>query len=343
MRRRRRGFTLIELLVVIAIIGILIALLLPAVQAAREAARRAQCTNNLKQIGLALHNYEGAAGSLPWGAGYRYGRIFADSSAHVLMLPYLEGSNIFNSVNFDANPAVTTFVFWNVDYPPNKTVQVTVVNTFLCPSDSSRITHPYGHANYAGNSGAAGASYSVHNDGVFNHAGVVGSTPGRVTKFRDATDGLGNTVAFSEIIKGIGKNNNDVFDAGRPTSTVVRIAAAYSNPYNPQQDYNNCKAATPSPTNMAGGFALGATWYWGRSGQTLYTHTMTPNSWSCAYNNGNTDSITDAITAMSYHPGTVNALMLDGSVRPVKSTVSPQTWWALGTKAGREVLSNDSY
>src|SRR4051812_7414793 len=83
---------------------------------------------------------------------------------------------------------------------------------------------------------------------------------------------------------------------------------------------------------MAGGFALRATWYWGRSGQTLYTHVIPPNTWSCAYSNGNTDSISDAITAMSRHPGVVNALMLDGSVRAVKSSVTPQTWWALGPR-----------
>jgi prepilin-type N-terminal cleavage/methylation domain-containing protein/prepilin-type processing-associated H-X9-DG protein len=341
---RRRGFTLIELLVVIAIIAVLIALLLPAVQAAREAARRAQCTNNMKQIGLALHNYESSAGSLPWGAGYRLGKIYADSSAHVLFLPYMEQTNLFNSVNFNANPAVTTYVFWNVDYAPNKTVQVAVVNSFLCPSDMSRITHPYGNSNYVGNSGSAAVSYSVHNDGVFNHAGVVGGTVGKVTAFRDVIDGLGNTVAFSEIIKGIGKNNHDQFDATRPSTTVVRIAAAASNPvYNPKIDYDNCNAAKGTATNMAQGFALGATWYWGRSGQTLYTHVMPPNTWSCAYANGNTDSINDAITAMSRHPGLVNCLMLDGSVRAVKSSVSVQTWWALGTKAGGEVLSADSY
>jgi len=341
---QRRGFTLIELLVVIAIIAVLIALLLPAVQAAREAARRAQCTNNLKQVGLAIHNYESSAGSLPWGEGYRYGKIYADSSAHVLLLPFMEQVNLFNSVNFIANPNVTTYVFWNVDYAPNKTVQVTTVNTFLCPSDANRITYAYGNSNYVGNAGSGAVSFSVHNDGIFNFGGVVGGTPGRVTSFRDVTDGLGNTVAFSEIIKGVGKNNNDQFDASRPSPTVIKLSAASSNPtYNPQADYALCNAATPSPTNMAGGFALGATWYWGRSGQTMYNHVMPPNSWSCAYANGNTDSINDAITAMSHHPGIVNALMLDGSVRAIKSSVSVQTWWALGTKAGGEVLSADSY
>src|SRR5258708_16872297 len=119
----RGGFTLIELLVVIAIIAVLIALPLPAVQAAREAARRAQCVNNLKQIGIGLHNYHSATNALPWGEGYRYGKVYADSSAHVLLLPYLEQTTLYNAINFNARADVTTYLFLNTTYPPTPPLQ----------------------------------------------------------------------------------------------------------------------------------------------------------------------------------------------------------------------------
>ncbi|HEU5117164.1 MAG TPA: DUF1559 domain-containing protein, partial [Isosphaeraceae bacterium] len=141
---QRRGFTLIELLVVIAIIGVLIALLLPAVQAAREAARRAQCTNNLKQIGLGIHNYESSIGSLPWGEPQRVGYNSAPSSL-CMMLPNIEQSALYNACNF----MNVGNAFWNSTNPANSTVQFTVVNVFLCPSDLDRLTYPYGGTNYA--------------------------------------------------------------------------------------------------------------------------------------------------------------------------------------------------
>jgi prepilin-type N-terminal cleavage/methylation domain-containing protein/prepilin-type processing-associated H-X9-DG protein len=337
---RRRGFTLIELLVVIAIIAVLIALLLPAVQAAREAARRAQCVNNLKQVGIALQNYHSATNALPWGEGYRYGKVYADSSAHVLLLPYLEQVQLYNAINFNARPDVTTYLFWNVTYPPNQTVQVATINEFLCPSDvASRISLPYGNNNYVANTGADGVSFSVFVDGPFPDVGT------RTVSFRDITDGLSQTAAFSEIVKGIGSTNNQAIDPLNPSSTVYRTTQGSSTTvYSPQTDYDNCKAVTRTAATLAGGYPLGATWYWGRSGQTTYNHVMPPNSWDCAYGTGaNTDSIGDAITAMSRHPGIVNCLMLDGSVRAVKSSVGIQTWWALATMGGGEVVSADSY
>src|SRR5262249_24871259 len=132
--RRPRGFTLIELLVVIAIIAVLIALLLPAVQAAREAARRASCVNNLKQIGLGIHNYESSIGSLPWGEG-RYGLTTSPSSL-LLMLPQVEQSALYNTFNFSS--AINNGL-WNLQNAFNSTGQLTPVNLFICPSDVNRM------------------------------------------------------------------------------------------------------------------------------------------------------------------------------------------------------------
>src|SRR3954451_2672849 len=123
---KRRGFTLIELLVVIAIIGVLIALLLPAVQAAREAARRSQCTNNLKQIGIALHNYHDGTGSLPWGHG-PFG--WNDWSASVMLLPFIEQKQIYDAINFNANISGA-----NPGANENRTIQLMRLNVLLCPS-----------------------------------------------------------------------------------------------------------------------------------------------------------------------------------------------------------------
>ena len=134
---RQAGFTLIELLVVIAIIAVLIALLLPAVQAAREAARRSQCVNNLKQFGIALHNYHDVIGSLP--AGHQ-GTGWQDFGPQVMLLPYMEQAPLFNSFNFNNNLGGAS-----PGTPALTTVQLTKLNVLLCPSDIDRLTNVYGH------------------------------------------------------------------------------------------------------------------------------------------------------------------------------------------------------
>src|SRR6516225_1414891 len=135
--RARRGFTLIELLVVIAIIAVLIALLLPAVQSAREAARRAQCVNNMKQIGLAMHNYHSSVNSLPWGDG----PWWIEWSAHTLLLPYIEQGLIYNAINFsDTQPLGQPPL--NINNPVNTTACYVVISGFICPSDQDRLTDP---------------------------------------------------------------------------------------------------------------------------------------------------------------------------------------------------------
>jgi len=335
---KRSGFTLIELLVVIAIIGVLIALLLPAVQAAREAARRSQCTNNLKQIGIALHNYHDVVGSLPLGHG-PFG--WNDWSASTMLLPFLEQKPIYDSINFANTLADGTALSpANPGQPQNRTVMLMRLNVLLCPSDPDRLTSAYGKVNYCGNSGAI--------PNVFEQKsmpnGLFGAVPdGLVVSFNGVIDGLSQTAAFSEKVKGKGSgNNNSVRDNLKPTASIADVAPP-TNVNISQEYYNSCKSIG-SPTNAAvplhGINMYGQFWWDGHEFSGRYNHVMPPNSWSCAYNGDNGGG---AFPPSSRHPGVVNILFGDGTVRPVKDTVNFTVFWALGTRAGGETVSSSDY
>jgi prepilin-type N-terminal cleavage/methylation domain-containing protein len=352
---RRRAFTLIELLVVIAIIAVLIALLLPAVQSAREAARRSQCINNLKQIGLAMHNYHSTIGALPWGDGPDGWNAW---SAMALALPYFEGSAMYNALNFAAG-------FSNPDWPFNTTVMRTNISFANCPSDVDRLANPEGHANYSGNAGSNPGNFYDYDklgafDGVFAWTGnplqTYGQNKGMVTiSFAAILDGTSNTACFSEKVKGVdttGSNNNlrdgdIVRDNLTPTSNIVTLAKpANADQLNPQNWYSKCKAqspATPGATLATNTYyPFGLYWFSGQPSHTRYNHVMPPNSWSCAWG-GHWGDMGGAYTASSRHPGVVNELMCDGSVRSIKNSINMNVWWALGTRAGGEVISADAY
>jgi prepilin-type N-terminal cleavage/methylation domain-containing protein/prepilin-type processing-associated H-X9-DG protein len=335
--QRQRGFTLIELLVVIAIIGVLIALLLPAVQAAREAARRSQCTNNLKQLGLALHNYNDVVGSVPTSSRGWWG-IFP------MVLPYVEQRPLFNSMNFSVNEQYVgrTIAAGNV----NGTAHQTTLNVLNCPSDIDRLTNIQGHHSYAGNCGSSSNAFynMTMYDGPFsNHRSGGGENTGRPSKFSDIVDGLSSTVAFSERVKGLGGDNKGSFDSLKPPATFMAVNLnSGTAPGTPQGDNATCKAtAAIQGGNYAPGDASGCFWTNGAPCTSMYNHVMTPNTWSCA--TGNTWDDWSAATAGSRHSGGVNCAMMDGSVRFIKSSIAPATWWALGTQAGAEVVSSDSY
>jgi len=327
----RRGFTLIELLVVIAIIAVLIALLLPAVQAAREAARRSQCVNNLKQIGLALHNYHDVTGALPWGFGYTG---WNDWSGHAMLLPYIEQGPLYNALNFRAGGA---------DYggaADNTTVVRSTLTAMLCPSDQDRLTTVTGHNNYAGNGGSSPAALmgSDPMQGIGTMGQTNGSTVSRTISFRDITDGLSGTAAWSEKVKGIQNSNQK--DGTSPSSTVWSTAAC-SKCSIPSDYWTTCKAVNTSTGTAFGLDAPGQSWSVGYATHTRYNHIMPPNSWSCAYQ-GQWDN-RGAFTASSRHSGVVNLLMCDGTVKGIKNSIQPPVWWALGSISGNEVVDQSAY
>jgi len=319
----RRAFTLIELLVVIAIIAVLIALLLPAVQAAREAARRMQCVNNLKQLGLSLHNYHSTINSLPWDHG---DGGWNEWSSLTMLLPYMEQTPLYNAINFtynnnSANPCGNCV---------NSTVARTKLSAFLCPSDLDRVTNIEGHNNYVMNVGSDGKLPNT----ISNNAGIGVASNTAAVSFASIIDGTSNTAAYSEIAKGVGTSSGSP-DSTKP-STSIRTMGTWTG--TSQGDYNGCLAA--SGTTFTNDWAFGQYWHTSQRDNGHYHHVMPPNSWSCQ--NGS-DSNQGAFTASSRHAGTVNVLLADGSVKGIKSTVAPSVWWAIGTRAGNEVISSDQY
>jgi prepilin-type N-terminal cleavage/methylation domain-containing protein/prepilin-type processing-associated H-X9-DG protein len=328
----RSGFTLIELLVVIAIIGVLIALLLPAVQSAREAARRAQCINNLKQLGLALHNYHDVQGAFPLGRAVvptpppGYGPFDFSYSPFAKILPFIEQSTILSSLNF------------NLPYldPANSTAYGSSMNVLLCPSDSHRGLIPpgWGGTNYRSNEGTSVAMWYGAND----LSGVNANLPppnglffaGLVCRVADVTDGTSNTAAFSEHVLGDFNQSlaTDKADTFRPGTY----------PATPDDAVNLCRNFDWTNLAYQGVSNVGAPWIYGYHSTTSYWHSGPPNSRSCMFPPSRIMT-----TANSMHPGGVNVGFADGSVRFVKDSVSIVTWRSLGTRNLNEVISADSY
>jgi prepilin-type N-terminal cleavage/methylation domain-containing protein/prepilin-type processing-associated H-X9-DG protein len=345
IQRPRRGFTLIELLVVIAIIGVLIALLLPAVQSAREAARRAQCVNNLKQIGLGLHNYHQSVNSFPMGMTEAYQRpgeltTWGTWGALALLLPYLEQEPLHQSINFDWN-------CWQYDGNPiNSTPYLTRVNVFTCPSDG--LTGELNTNNYFGSVGTtAGVRPNRETTGLFAHRRTYG--------IQDIRDGTSNTIAFSEALVSStpGTTTQEKWRDG-PAPAGASPSAAYNlldptqQPAALLQDWEACNGFFMNPAEINRG-QRGYRWGLSNLGESLFQTLIPPNSNQYPWNSCRLDCPgcgalhSGYYNATSNHPGGVNVCLADGSVRFIKNTVEMRIWWALGTRKGGEVISADQY
>ncbi len=333
----RQGFTLIELLVVIAIIAVLIALLLPAVQSAREAARRMQCTNNMKQLGLGLHNYESIAGAFPpsciLSGSANTVSLWLGWSVQGRILPLLEQGPMFNAINFH----------FSGESPFNLTVSTQRVGLFICPSEVDSSSIP-GESGVVGNYGFLMGDWFVWGGfaGPVNRSAFAPNTSRRMAEFRD---GLSQTLVGSEV------------KAKQPLLRDCGGLSKINQPYLIPPPGADPLTVAPEYGGGACSFTYGhSEWSDGGSHQTGFTTAWTPNRQTPGYA-ANPQRDLDlvgqrekkggptyaAVTARSYHPGGVNALFGDGSVRFIKDSVDGETWRALGTIASGEVVSSDSY
>jgi prepilin-type N-terminal cleavage/methylation domain-containing protein/prepilin-type processing-associated H-X9-DG protein len=326
MRNRRHALTLIELLVVIAIIAVLVALLVPAVQKVREAASGISCKNNLKQLGLALHNYESSLKHFPPPCTLQIGVSSESWSVYALLLPYVEQDNLQNLINFSST------------YENQPRVTETRIGLLMCPSeinDRPYTLSPFTYypANYAVNFG----NWFVYDpntqqigDGAF---GV-----NRMMRPADFTDGLSNTLGMAEVKahQPLLHDGDSPDAANVPPPSTPAQCLAYSGTFDPEVGHTQ--------------------WVNGMMVQTGMTTTFAPNT-TMTYVNGSTSLDVDfmssrlglsatvlsygAVNARSYHPGGVNVLFMDGSVHFVTNNIDPATWHALGSRAGGDIVNTE--
>jgi prepilin-type N-terminal cleavage/methylation domain-containing protein/prepilin-type processing-associated H-X9-DG protein len=339
---RRTGFTLIELLVVIAIIAVLIGLLLPAVQKVREAAARISCQNNLKQLGIALHNYHSANNAFPPGRA-AYPIVV---SAQGRILAYIEQDNLGKFVDvtmvplYNSNPSSFPLT------PGNYQASITPIRLFVCPSDPMGGRNPnaaaiqpngtpsptdrYAGLNYVSCIGSGDGS--PDNTGTFwgqykTSDGLFGQTPVTIS---GVTDGLSNTVAFSEstMVTGVADSTGATpADAARQVLTLPGSTVT-----------SDSKCAMGATTGAVWSSTRGAKWIDGHYADANYNHHLVPNDtrWDCS----NVSHNPGQAAARSYHSGGVNVMLGDGSVRFVRNGIDPATWRALATRNGGEVIGD---
>ncbi len=327
IRRRppgsRVGFTLVELLVVIAIIGVLIGLLLPAVQSAREAARRVSCSNNLRQFGLAVLNYESSRRKLP-SIGKQASSQWA-FSAQALILPYAENTTLHSLVDFE-QPLMLGGGGSQTINPIQQAAAETAVEMLLCPSDGGPTAYlengaTWAPTNYMVNIGSGSTipmRYILNpNDGLF---WLLSSM-----QIARVIDGTSKTLVASEAVRGAARDET----GPRPTTDRDRYYAQLGGGP-PGMGTNNTSACADATTWHG---RRGTSWLWGREFGGCFNAVHTPNADAPDCSRSGAGSF----KAASRHPGGVQVLMLDGSTRFVADEVEPAVWRAASTRAGGEV------
>lgn len=320
LHRRDKAFTLIEVLVVITVLGLLTAILLPAIQSAREAARRTQCANNLKQFGLAMHSYLSSYNTL-----HRGGNSLNGYSLHVGFLPDMDNAVLYNSINLSVNVLASLG-------EQNRTAYSSRLKVFTCPSDgyaTADISPLFGWTNYAG---CIGDQIRPSDPKSFAIKGIFGSTSS--ISLGDIGDGLSSTVAISEFL------------VGGPTfleklrSIFIPGDFAGGPAYPAKQFRDRCfslKDEIPNKNTFKGSI-----WMMGQSEYTLYDNTFLMNTPSC-HNTAASTEITATVPASSLHPGGVNVLFADGHCKFLRESMDENTWRALGTRNQGEIIQATEY
>ena len=319
----RSAFTLVELLVVIAIIGILVAILLPAVQAAREAARRMSCSNNLKQMGLALHNYHDTYRAFPPGGLYLNGQTSSSWSLQARLLPFIEQKNLENLIN------------WSLPYSQQPAVTRTRVPVYVCPSEVRDQPRPDGALTHYP------LTYGV-NFGtwfVFDPCSQMGGdglvSPNRQTRFASLLDGTSNTLAFAEVkaYTPYLRDGGNPGGPGAPLPLTTAEVVGYGGNFKTNSGHTEWVDARVHQSGFTATFPP----------NTKVIHVVGSDEFDVDFNSSREGKTTHqptygAVTSRSFHPGGVMVALADGSARFVAETINPFVWRALSTRQGGEVV-----